>query len=283
MQILNLSYWHWPDLPGHKTMHRDIDDVIKENWNWKKLITEVGEFQPDIIIEREGNNGIALYEPLYRAFPNVPKAWWYIDSHVNYTERIEYAKLFDQLFVAVSVNIPRIKQAVGHDRVYWLPLCWPTTRDKIALNYTTKDIDISFVCRWGSAFFKDRNECIDRLKKEYGNGFLAVTDYTNMDSIVRRSRVSINYPIKDDLNFRVFEVLGNGTELVTKVTPDLQLLPGLLERTSYFVTLDEMVEQIDSVLYGKTKHDMEEVQSFVRLNHSVEDRYSAIINEIFPF
>jgi hypothetical protein len=280
MQILNLSYWPGPTLPGHELLHKSILDFNREGPG--KVLTEVANFNPSLIIEREYNDDKALYEPVYRVFSDRPRLWWWIDSHVNYKQRIEYAKNFTHLFVAVSTNIERIKRDVGHDRVYWLPLCWPLNFNQIIPNTEKKEFEVSFIGRWKPEwYFTERFACVERLKKEYGNRTLIVTDYENMLSLVRRSKVNINYSVKGDLNFRVFETLGCGTELVTDVVPNLGNLSGLAERVSSFVSLDQMIEAIDRVLYGGVEHDLVATQDWIRKNHSIENRYMEMIAKIY--
>jgi len=274
MKILALTYERDWDLPEHEILYLDC--------NSKMASFQAAAFGPDLVIEREFNDGKAVYDELLNcgALRGVPKAWWWIDSHIAFDPRKDYARNFDYLFLAVSRNVEPLKQYLGHDRVHWLPLCWPYQTDAITPNTETKEYDISFVGRWNREWFPQRTEYIERLKAHYGDRFHAVTDYQNMLSIVRRSKVSFNCAIQDDLNFRVFEVLGCGTEIVTDPVDDLFKVEGLKDRVSVYHDFDELMKLIDGILAGEIKHDTAASQQWVQSSHCLCHRLRYIINTV---
>lgn len=278
MKILALTYERDWDLPEHEVLYLDRNDI--EQKGWAEAFARIKVFRPELIVEREFNDGKAIYDPIYRAFAHIPKAWWWIDSHIAFDHRKDYARNFYYLFLAVSRNVEPLKAFLGHDRVYWLPLCWPYQADTITPNTETKEYDISFVGRWNREWFPQRTEYIERLKAHYGDRFHAVTDYQNMLSIVRRSRVSFNCAIQDDLSFRVFEVLGCGTEIVTDPADDLFKVEGLKDRVSVYRNFDELVKLIDGILAGEVKHDTAASQQWVKSAHCLCHRLRYIINTV---
>lgn len=280
MKILALTYERDWDLPEHEVLYLDRNDI--EQKGWADAFARIMVFKPDLIVEREFNDGKAIYDPIYRAFAQVPKAWWWIDSHISFDARKDYARNFDYLFLAVSRNVKPLKQYLGHDRVHWLPLCWPYQANAITPNTETKEYDISFVGRWNREWFPQRTEYIERLKARYGDRFHAVTDYQNMLSIVRRSKVSFNCAIQDDLNFRVFEVLGCGTQLVTNLVDDLFKVEGLAGRVVYYQSFDDLVHLIDLILEGNPNFTRDTVdnQQWVKSNHCLCHRLRYIINTV---
>lgn len=277
MRILNLSYQAVPNLPEHEWMHRSINDL--GNRGWDGLIGEIQDFGPDLIIEREWNDSKALYDRIYLAFPSVPKAWWWIDTHVLYEYRKPYARNFDYLFIAVSRFVEPARKDINLASS-WLPLSCPWEAGGCMPNSEPKEYDVSFIARIEPAKYFDRRiECVNKLKAYFGDRFYFETT-PNMVSIVRRSRVSMNCAYNNDLNFRYFEVLGCGTELVTDAVDDLYRIPGLQDRLTIYHNFDEMLELAEAVLRGEIKHDMVEVQNWIRQNHCVEHRYQQLIAEI---
>lgn len=276
MRILNLSYQSIPVLPEHNVLTMDVRHA--KGVGWGQFIAEAKDFKPDLIIEREWNDEIAMYEPLYKAMPGTTKAWWWIDAHINYDRRKNYAKNFDHLFFAVS-RFADVASSQGFKKVSWLPLCCPWESSSCPPAIEQKDLDITFICRIEpKIYWTKRIACIDYLKEYFGSKF-HFENTSNMISIVSRSRVSMNNAISDDLNFRVFEVLGCGTELVTDAVPDVYKVPGLISRVSIYRDLPEMVDKVQRVLDGRLKHDMVEAREWIIKNHCLEHRYRQLIAE----
>src|ERR1044072_3199826 len=118
----------------------------ERNQQWPKKIevnyhdiscstTEALQDKPDLIWHREFNTGEDYYNGVLDMYPDVPKAIWWIDTHVAQPQMIEYVKRFDYVFVAHSPYLEQVKKIVGHDKVYWLPLCFPYRTDSVRLNY----------------------------------------------------------------------------------------------------------------------------------------------------
>ncbi len=286
MRILYLSYERGLEIAerGHEVLCTDIEEIGKRGWEQVKQ--EIRDFRPQLVIEREFNDGKASYEMVYdflkEAFPQVPRCWWWIDSHLNLERRLDYARRFDYLFLAVSANVERLRERLGHKRVFWLPLCWPYRTDAILPNYEPIEHPIVFVGRWDKENFPDRTAYIEKLREHYDPDFLAVTDYENMLAIIRRAKVAFNCAIRGDLNFRVFEVLGSGTELVTDDVPDIHKIAGLEERLTIYRDWDDLVAKIDRILANdpKATHNSLQTQQWVKERHCLVHRHQALLEMV---
>jgi spore maturation protein CgeB len=121
---------------------------------------------------------------------------------------------------------------------------------------------------------------INTMAREFGPRFHFETNYAQMTSLIRGSRVNMNCAYKDDLNFRYFEVLGLGVELVTDSVPDLLNVPGLAECCTVYKDFEEMPGLVRNVLDGKIRHDMVGIQNWIRENHCINHRYRQLIAEL---
>lgn len=288
MRIVYLSYERGIELAerGHEVFYTNINEI--EEKGLEAVVAGVKAFEPHIILEREYNDGKAVYtafhERLKAECPDALRAMWFIDTHVAHDRHLEYAKHFDVVFLAVSRFVPEFKALLGEKRAFWLPLCWPYRSDTIQPNYLMVDYPVSFVGRWKELeqWFPKRAWYVRKLKERYGPDFHAVTDYQNMLSIVKRSKVSFNYSIADDLNFRVFEVLGSGTELITNDVPDLHKVTGLEERLTIYNGLEDLVECIQRLLGNDpaVTHNTLSNQKWVKERHCLVNRHLQLLQMI---
>ena len=277
MRILNLSYHNVPNLPEHEMLHRSILDIRRVGWI--PFIGQIQAFAPDLIIEREYNDSVALYTKLYEAFPKVHKAWWWIDAHVLYEYRKPYARNFDTLFLAVSRFVDKAQAEIGR-RAFWLPLCCPWEASGCIPPPPVKDLDIVFVARTNPVkSFGRRLAAIADMNGAFGEQFL-YRETPDMVNLVRRAKVGFNNAYNQDLNFRVFETLGLGTELLTDNVPDLWDIPGLADKINVYDNRNEMIEMAQHMLDGNLLHLMDHTQEWIRKNHCIEHRYRQMIKEI---
>lgn len=246
----------------------------------KKILQEVAEFNPDFLIEREFNDGVSKYPEFVlwvkNNIPTCKRAVWLIDNHCNFDWHFQYSVLFDFCFVAISSFKPILARKVPNARVFWLPLCYPFNKKKIKRNKGKVDYSVTFVGRWGG-FFKERTRLIELLKARYGEEFFCITDYANMEENLRRGVVSFNCSLSYDMNFRVWETLANGLELVTNDVPDLHLIKGLEERINIYRSDEELFELIDAILEGRLENDVQKNQIWVQNHHTLLNRHRAML------
>lgn len=284
MKILYLSYERGIELAerGHSIMYGDAakigDAAVEPVYD---ELQRIKTFEPDLIIEREFNDGKANFNLFYKwakqTLPHTKRVAWLIDTHISRDRHYEYAKNFDAVFLAVSRFVKEFRTIAP---TYWLPLCYPYRSDSIQPNYRPPQFEVSFVGRWNPQWFPKRTALINGLRQYYGDRFYAVTDYEKMLSIVKGSRISVNHSIADDMNFRVWEVLGSGTELVTDDVPDLHKVEGLNKRLSFYLDIAQAPFLIDRLLANDPQytHNTIENQTWVKKQHCLVHRHLAILD-----
>jgi hypothetical protein len=243
--------------------------------------------KPVMVIEREFNDGKAMYVDIIRFitknFPECKKAVWLIDNHCNFEWHKQYAPLFDYAFVAISKFRPilasHLKQIGSKTQVFWLPLCYPYRMDKILRNKSHVPFEIVFVGRW-DGFFKKRTEYIKKLQERYGERFFPITDYANMEDYIRKGIISFNCSLLGDMNFRVFETMANGVELVTDDVPDLHLIQGLMDRINVYKDEKSLYKLIDNILDMRRENDVIRTQIWIQNHHCLIHRHKEILEMI---
>lgn len=160
-------------------------------------------------------------ESVYGHFPKgvaqlgVPTACYLIDSHMNLSVHLEWARHFDYVFLAQREYIPQFLSA-GMPRVYWLPLaCDPVMHGPVE---GPKRYDVGFVGSLTKHHTR-RQALIGRLRKRFDvhveRAFLR-----EMAGVLSASRIVFNDAVRRDLNMRVFETLCAGSFLLTdRATP----------------------------------------------------------------
>jgi len=141
-----------------------------------------------------------------------PKAIWLIDTHLSYFCDEVMARSFDLIFVAQKSDAEKLKRKLKN--VYWLPLAFdPEWHGKRELS---KIYDLAFVGQFGIG---KRKKIMELLKKHYPNSYIGPADCQKLGEIYSSAKIGVNYSIKNDINMRIFEILGSGTFLLTnKIT-----------------------------------------------------------------
>lgn len=282
MKILYLSYERNLDLENeHEVIYWDCNMGQKLD-----LIDLISSSKPDIIIEREWHDSTAVYSEMLEGI-SIPKAVWLIDTHCSFANRkefhLEYAKNYDFIFLAISKYVDEFKDKLGHDRVFWLPLCYPNRIDSIRDNDEPKKYDISFIGQWQHVH-RIRSEYIERLKKYYGDMFYCATDYNpqTRDDIVRKSKIAFNCALDGDLNFRVFESTGAGTLCLTDDVPDIWNVPELAAHILIYKDFDHCVNLINTYIEASEIRERaaREAQDFIRQRHCLYHRHIQMLDTI---
>lgn len=275
MKILYLSYERNIDLEKeHEVMYYDVDHRVGQE--------PIKKFKPDLVIEREFNDNKAIYSDLLdfikKELPDTKRAVWLIDTHVSEGRHKTYAKYFDYVFLAISKYVNNFRLVLRSKNVYWLPLCYPFSEDTIdTTKQVLKKYPITFVGRWDPKWFPERTLYINALKLHYRDDFTAVTDYNNMSSILSQSQISFNCSISDDLNFRIFESLGLGAQLVTNDVPDIHKIKGLEERIHIYHNFEDCVREIEKIRIAK---EIEDYRQWVKDNHTLKTRLNSMLKMI---
>jgi 2-polyprenyl-3-methyl-5-hydroxy-6-metoxy-1,4-benzoquinol methylase len=165
------------------------------------------QMQPDMFLWVESVNG---YYPQNLSKVSIPKACYFIDSHINLQRQLEWAKNFDFVFIAQIEYLSSFKNA-GIENVYWLPLgCDPQIHSKKS---NSKLFDVGFVGSLGAQ--QDRRYQLlskigSRFQLSYKRCF-----WEEMSEHFAQSKIVFNNAILNDLNMRVFEVMSTGSFLLT--------------------------------------------------------------------
>ncbi len=287
MRILYLSLERNIDLAKkHEILYMDY--TYKVNGDFPpEVYEEIRNFNPEMVLEREFNDGLSKYPELIgwigKNLPECKKAIWLIDCHVVLKWHLDYSPLFDYVFVAISRYQPiiasHLREVGSNAKCFWLPLCYPNRTDRIKRNKSRVPFDIVFVGRWGR-WFNERNRLIELLKDQYGEKFFTITDYCNMEEYIRQGVISFNKSFADDMNFRVFESIANGVELVTNDVPDLHLISTLQDRINIYHDDQELLDLCDSILSGEKENDVIKTQIWVQNHHCLIHRHKEILKMI---
>jgi len=162
-------------------------------------------FEPDVFLWVETGLG---RPPDHLEEMDIPKAAWFIFSHLHGEHHLESAKMFDVVFVAQQAYIPEFKRC-GVEHVFWLPLaCDPEKHGRVP---TTKQYDVGFV---GSLQDNRRTILLKVLEREMKVSRKQVF-LKEMAKHFSQSRIVFNSAVRNGLNMRVFEGLCSGTMLLT--------------------------------------------------------------------
>jgi len=264
--------------------------IIISHSNYKKAglhstISTIKQFNPDLILEREFNDGKSYFDELYEALPDIKKAYWAIDSHLSFDRHVRYMRNFNYCFCAISKFQSKFLQETKKP-CFWLPLYMPGYTVGMTINLINKKRDLSFIGNYQKDFFVKRKKYLDYLKDLWGNSLFLTTDYSNMPNLVNQTIVNFNCSLRDDMNFRVFETLGYGAFLVTDDVPDIYKVKGLADRIFIYRTEKEALEMIHDKLsfyHTNIKKAMQEIienQDWVLKNHTLLNRFDQIAEMI---
>lgn len=247
-------------------------------------MSKVRKFNPDIIIEREFNDGVHIWDKeidyMKRELPHVKTAVWLIDTHVALVRHLTYISHFDFVFMAISKHA--VEFAKHHKQVYWLPLCFPVP---ILPPLAPKQWKVGFVGRMLDEM-EDRKKLLDTVRSHYKpKVYHFVTDYETAYATMSKCEIMLNRSFADDLNFRVFEALGCGNILITNDVPDIKKIKGLRDRMYIANTPEGALSIIDSMLFHRSKNIgmysmIESNRAFIENRHMIQHRVERIIEVI---
>jgi 2-polyprenyl-3-methyl-5-hydroxy-6-metoxy-1,4-benzoquinol methylase len=138
-----------------------------------------------------------------------PRAFWAIDTHVNFDGCLEQARHFDFVFAAQRDGAEQLRRH-GIESAVWLPLaCDPDVHRKMDVDKTT---DVCFV---GNLFPGPRADLVELIQKQFPNSFVGRRYFAEMAECYSASRIVFNRSIRNDVNMRVFEAAACGSLLLT--------------------------------------------------------------------
>lgn len=280
-RILYLSLERDIDLEKyHQIQYLDYKKI--QELGYDGTMDYIKRFKPTLVIEREFNDQKSLYDDLIKwikmEMPGVKTAVWLIDTHCNYQRHIQLATIYDYVFLAISKFVPTFKSL--NQNTYWLPLCYPGKTKEIKRNKGKVTNDVVFVGNSGGMFVK-RTDHLEFLQKNLGKKLLWTRDYENMQKIIRESVVSFNCSLGEEMNFRVWESIANGVELVTDEVEDLYNVRDLPDKVHIYQNKEQALKKIQYILDGKLERDVIKNQIWVKNHHCLVHRHLAMLNMMF--
>lgn len=267
--------------------NHDVTIISHESYRQAGLrntVEEIRKIQPDLILEREFNDGKSYFDELYRELPDFKTAFWAIDSHLSFDRHVRYMRNFDYGFCAISGHRDGFAEKTKKP-FFWLPLYLPgTTIGQEILK--EKTASIRFIGNFEKSFFVRRRQYIEHIRALWGKKFQALTDYKNMPRLINEAIVHFNCSLNQDMNFRVFETLGYGAFLITDSVPDLYKIKNLKNHIDIYDTKSQAQDMIADKIEFYRKNpkfafdDLKKNQYFVLKNHTLLNRFDEIIQMI---
>ncbi len=143
-----------------------------------------------------------------------PRAYWAIDTHLDFAARVRRSADCDLVFAAQRDGAERLR-AAGIASADWLPLaCDPGIHRR---HEVIGEYSVAFV---GHIFPGPRDELLQAIARTFPGHFIGRAFFDEMARIYSASRVVFNRSLRNDVNMRVFEALACGSMLVTNDLAD---------------------------------------------------------------
>lgn len=261
---------------SHDIIYFDYHDVQERGVD--TVVEEIKKFKPDLIIEEEKNDGLSLYSDIYKKLPKIPKAWWNIDSHTNLINHVVYSKQFDYVFCGQSWFIPIIEREVK-GKVFFLPLSHTQTmteyQEMLNTPLVRKDIDLSFIGNIRTIHV-EREHYVRHFLEMLGDKFFArMSDYQSSLGYLRRSKMTLNCSLNNDMNFRVWEGIACGTLVLTDDVTDIDKIKDLRK---YLLVYDKLNPDW-TVMQKIVMFNPQDREAFAK-SHTLTHRYLQILEMI---
>jgi hypothetical protein len=272
MKILMLTYLRDIGL-DHEVMYTDIDQIAVKGL--ERVVKEIKDFGPDLIIEEENNDGKSIYSSLFSRLEGIQKAWWMVDAHTDLVSHLNYAKQFDYVFCAQSWFIP-MAQRETLAKVFYLPLCHTQTDEeyrKLIATPRNKDIDFSFIGNIRSIHV-ERKRYVRKFLEMFGEKFFArKSNHDDTLEYLMRSKMTFNCSLNNDLNKRVWEAVACGCQVLTDVVADIRVC-GL---SRYCTLYDKLIPD-----WSVMQHPVESYGNFdfILARHTFTKRFGQMIKMI---
>jgi hypothetical protein len=242
-------------------------------WNtpWEGIVEKAG-FTPDLFLYIEP---LGLIPQGLDKAP-FPTACILCDTHTDLKLRLQLARFFDHVFL---YHRNYLKYFTEHLQgyVHWSPYACDLDLFKPA--QVARDFEIGFVGHLQA--YTKRAQLLQTLAKRYHMNEQKYYQQAEIPSIYARSKLVVNIPLADDLNFRTFEAMSCGALLLTRRETNGQEL--LFEEGKHLVTYADDIELFSKVDYylANTKererialNGLNEIQA----HHRLEQRLAELLN-----
>ncbi len=142
----------------------------------------------------------------------IPTACVISDCHRNLRPRQQLARLFDHVFL-YQRNYLRCFVEHPSSNVHWLPYACDT--EFFCDLRRLRDLDVAFIGKLMEAG-SDRRRALALIGQKYQVNEQRYYLQSEIPALYSRSKIVLNIPLGDDLNFRFFEALSCGALLLTK-------------------------------------------------------------------
>ena len=216
----------------------------------------------------------------------IPTVCVLVDVFVGLRHRLHWAMLFDYVFVS-HPGFVRTFQAAGHPNVYCLPLAAPDSYLGTPGDDTIRHFDVGWVGRSEGPLFTARARILPRLADRFQmNDWRRWHSYDETSDVFRHSKIVVNVSRDDhpsDANMRVFEAMGAGALLITRLPTELTEM-GFREGEHFVGYRDEdEVEVLVNGYLGRREERLRIAQrgmELVRGEHTYAHRAQRILDVI---
>jgi glycosyltransferase involved in cell wall biosynthesis len=244
----------------------------------KEDIKLFGKFDANIWVDW-GEDGLKPFMPYEMVLPERPRIYWASDTHIGYDYRLETAKKFDHVFVAQKKAVEDFKR--DGVEAEWLPHAF----EPQAYPYQTMPLKEFDVCFVGHINNDKRLDFLDHMFKKFPNFFYGQRLFERAAEAYGRSKINLNIAHSDDVNMRVFEIMGSGGFLLTEYVPSLEELFKNRKHLVWYKDLDEAVDMATYYIHNDEARQKiaEEGYREVLKNHTITkrvDRMIEVINQL---
>jgi len=144
-----------------------------------------------------------------------PIAWWISDTHLKhcYEKVRKQVNRYDEVFLAQKDGVKQIYKDTGKS-AHWLP--WAADDRKDGFRFIPDEERTWDVCFIGtSGKFSLRKVVLEVLQKYYPKSYIGRAEYTQLHGFYAKSKIVVNYPIRNDINARFFEAMGAGAMVLS--------------------------------------------------------------------
>jgi len=239
-----------------------------------RAFTRLAGFEPDLFLYIEP---CGLIPPELENAP-FPTACILCDTHVNLHNRLRLARFFDHVFL-YHRNYLHCFSEHPADHVHWLP--YACDLEMFRPLGVERDLDVGFVGQLHSG--TERARLLQSLAQRYRISQQRYYLQAEIPLVYARSKIVLNLPLADDLNFRTFEAMSCGAMLLTRRVTNGQEL--LFEEGRHYAAFADEQELLDKVAYylahpaereAIAAAGLAEVQQRHRLDQRIEELLSTV-------
>jgi len=170
-------------------------------------------------------------------------------------KRLDYAKNFDFVFLAFKNDLKEFSEI--NENVYWLPVAFEPNY------YYKKDskkiYDWCFIGQTNPEYHPSRMDLLNHLLKNNDlKGFVGTAFLEDANKLFNSSKVCLNKSMNNDLNMRVFEILGSGNLLITDQLTEDTGFSEMFQNKKHLLTYREDAEDLIS-FYTKNDYLREKI------------------------